>query len=171
MFTFASIVIKLNQVYISLGSNAGDRAAMLQQAIILLQQLGEVTTISSIYETTAWGNTDQPSFLNLVLLMQTKQTAINFMQELISIEKKMGRVRNQKWEARIIDLDILFFNDEVINETDLKVPHPFLHKRKFVLEPLAEIAPHLMHPVLKQQVLQLLEDCADKLSVNRLAHA
>ncbi len=171
MFTFASIAIKLNQVYLSLGSNAGNRAKMLQQAIELLLKVGEVQTVSSVYETAAWGNTNQPAFLNLVLLMQTKSGAQNFMKELISIEEKMGRVRNQKWESRIIDLDILFFNDEVIDETDLKIPHPFLHGRKFVLEPLAEIASHFVHPVLKKEVLQLLEDCADKLPVNRLVHA
>ncbi|MEI7801772.1 MAG: 2-amino-4-hydroxy-6-hydroxymethyldihydropteridine diphosphokinase [Bacteroidota bacterium] len=171
MFTFASILVKLNQVYLSLGSNVGNRTAMLQEAISLLSEVGEVEQISSFYETAAWGKTEQPAFLNLVLLMQTNLRAINFMQELIAIESRMGRIRNEKWEARMIDIDILFFNHEVINEKHLHVPHPFLQQRKFVLEPLAEIAPHFVHPVLKLEVLQLLKNCADTLSVNRLAHA
>ena len=171
MFTFAIIVKNLNRVYLSLGSNAGDRAVMLQQAMNELNRSGEVLQVSTVYETAAWGNTDQPNFLNLVLLMQTKQSAIHFMNELIAIETGMGRVRDKKWEPRIIDLDILFFNDEVINEKELMVPHPFLHERRFVLEPLAEIAPHLQHPVLKKEVLQLLHECSDSLKVNRLAHA
>lgn len=171
MFTFASIVVKLNQVYLSLGSNVGDRTAMLHEAITLLNRVGEVNQISSVYETAAWGKTEQPAFLNLVLLMQTKLSAINFMQQLIAIETGMGRIRNEKWEARMIDIDILFFNNEVINEKELQVPHPFLQQRKFVLEPLAEIAPRFVHPVLKLEVLQLLNNCTDNLPVNRLAHA
>ena len=171
MFTFASILVKLNQVYLSLGSNVGNRTAMLQEAISLLSEVGEVEQISSFYETAAWGKTEQPAFLNLVLLMQTNLRAINFMQELIAIESRMGRIRNEKWEARMIDIDILFFNHEVINEKHLHVPHPFLQQRKFVLEPLAEIAPHFVHPVLKLEVLQLLKNCSDTLFVNRLVHA
>ena len=163
--------MKLNQVYLSLGSNVGNRSAQLNKAIELLNKLGEVKTISSVYETAAWGNTNQPSFLNLVLLMVTNDGAGNFMKKLLLLEEKMGRIRNQKWEARIIDIDILYFNNEIINEEELIIPHPHLQYRKFVLEPLAEIAPDFVHLVLKRNSVQLLNDCNDKLQVKKILNA
>ena len=170
MFTFASIVVKLNQVYLSLGSNVGNRSEQLSKAIDFLKEKGEVKRISSVYETEAWGNTNQPSFLNLVLQMMTNFEAINFMKELLLIEEKMGRIRQNKWESRNIDIDILYFNNEIIDENELKIPHPYIHERKFVLEPLAEIAPDFVHPLLKLSSIEMLKACPDSLKVKRLSH-
>lgn len=162
--------MKLNQVYLSLGSNVGNRSEQLVKAIDLLEEKGEVKRISSVYETEAWGNTNQPSFLNLVLLMMANFESINFMKELLLIEEKMGRVRQTKWESRIIDIDILYFNNEIINKNELKIPHPYIHERKFVLEPLAEIAPDFVHPLLKLSSMEMLKACSDSLKVKRLVH-
>lgn len=163
--------MKMNQIYLSLGSNAGDRLAQLNNAIEFLKETVEVKIISSVYETAAWGNTNQPSFLNLVLLVLTNDAAGNFMNNLLLLEEKMGRVRHKKWEERIIDIDILYFNNEIITEENLIIPHPHLHERKFVLEPLAEIAPELLHPILKMNSVQLLHNCTDQLQVKKLQHA
>ena len=170
MFTFASIVVKLNQVYLSLGSNVGNRSEQLSKAIDFLKEKGEVKRISSVYETEAWGNINQPSFLNLVLQMMTNFKSIYFMKELLLIEEKMGRIRQNKWESRIIDIDILYFNNEIIDENELKIPHPYIHERKFVLEPLAEIAPDFVHPLLKLSSIEMLKACSDSLKVKRLSH-
>ena len=171
MFPFASIVVKLNLVYLSLGSNIGNRSEQLEKAINSLQEIGVVGKISSVYETAAWGNINQSSFLNLVLQMLTNIDALNFMNKLLFIEEKMGRVRKDKWEERIIDIDILYFNNEIINEEKLKVPHSYLYERKFVLEPLVEIAPDFIHPILNISSKEMLNRCADKLEVKRLLHA
>lgn len=165
------ITVKMNQVYLSLGSNVGSRSVQLQNAVDLLNETGLVKKISSVYETAAWGNTDQPSFLNLVLMMLTNNDSRNFMKQLLLIEEKMGRVRHQKWEARIIDIDILYFNAEIFQEESLIIPHPHLQERKFVLEPLAEIAPEFIHPILNLNSIQLLNQCPDKLQVKKLQHA
>ncbi len=161
----------LNQIYLSLGSNVGNRSEQLNKAIELLNESGGVKKISAVYETAAWGNTNQPPFLNLVLMMMTNDDSVNFMKKLLLIEEKMGRVRNQKWEARIIDIDILYFNSEIINDQELIVPHPHLQERKFVLEPLVEIAPDFIHPVLKLNSLELLNNCTDQLQIKKLQHA
>ncbi len=163
--------MKMNHVYLSLGSNVGDRWAQLHKTIEILNEDGAVKIVSSVYETAAWGNTNQPLFLNLVLLILTKDEAGNFMKKLLFTEEMMGRVRHQKWEARIIDIDILYFNNEIIIEHELIIPHPHLHERKFVLAPLAEIAPEFVHPVLKMNSVQLLNNCNDPLPVKKLQHA
>ena len=152
----------MNRAYILLGTNMGNKLAHLQMAIELmyLQNISLVQQ-SSIYKTAAWGNTNQDDFYNQVLAVETEISAENLLQTLLGIETKMGRTRNQKWEARIIDLDILYFNNEIIDTENLKVPHPYLHVRKFTLIPLTEIAANYIHPIFNKTNAVLLTNCSD----------
>lgn len=154
-------------IYISLGSNLGDREKNLRDANALLAQLPQTGFVkeSKIYTTAAWGKTDQPDFLNQVVAINTSLAPQQLMESLLQLEEKMGRVRNDHWGPRIIDMDILFYGDEVINTLTLHIPHPEMQHRNFVLVPLNEIAPELIHPVLKKSIAQLLTECSDKLTV------
>jgi 2-amino-4-hydroxy-6-hydroxymethyldihydropteridine diphosphokinase len=154
----------MNKAYLSLGSNRGDRMANLYRAIKLLADwAGTIAVISSFYETQPWKMMDETEFFNQVLLLETNLSAKQLMDIIIQIESVMGRVRTiAKYEPRTIDIDILFFNDEISNEEGLIIPHPLLQERRFVLEPLSEIAPDFIHPVFKKSILQLLTDCKDK---------
>jgi 2-amino-4-hydroxy-6-hydroxymethyldihydropteridine diphosphokinase len=145
-------------VYLSLGSNLGDRETHLREAIQRLQSVGPVQSISSFYETQPVEFTDQPWFLNCAVALETSSTPAQLMQQLLEIERAMGRQRLQKKGPRTIDLDILLFGDVVVNTTELAIPHPAMQHRRFVLKPLAEIAPDAKHPVLKKSVQQLLEE-------------
>jgi 2-amino-4-hydroxy-6-hydroxymethyldihydropteridine diphosphokinase len=157
----------MNKAFLLLGSNMGDRLANFKRAEHFLQEhVGKIIKCSSVYETASWGNTDQPDFLNEVLLIGTKLAAEQVMGKILIIENKMGRVRTQKNASRIIDIDILFFNDEVIETKDLVIPHPQIQNRNFVLYPLNELAPQLMHPVLKKTIHELLLNGSDTLAVN-----
>jgi 2-amino-4-hydroxy-6-hydroxymethyldihydropteridine diphosphokinase len=144
--------------YLSLGSNVGDRESQLREAIRRLGSIGRVQLVSSIYETEPVEFTDQPLFLNCVVALETSSTPAHLMQQLLAIEKAMGRERIQKKGPRAIDLDILLFGREVTNTPDLTIPHPGMEKRRFVLQPLAEIAPKLRHPLSGKSVQELLED-------------
>ena len=142
----------MSKAYLMIGGNLGDRKENLQQAIILIRKsCGPLIKISSLYETAAWGLVDQPSFLNQALEISTSLSAIELLSSILSIEKDMGRTRTEKLGPRLIDIDILFFNDEVHDLPHLKIPHPELQNRRFVLTPLAEIAAQLQHPVLKKK--------------------
>lgn len=155
-------------VYLLLGSNLGDRAAYLQQAIQHIEsRVGQLTIASGIYQTQSWGETDAPDYLNQVLLITTQLSARQVLNEILAIELQLGRERKEKWGSRTLDIDILFYGDEVINEPDLIVPHPQLHKRRFTLEPLAQIAPHFIHPVLQKSVGQLKNELTDTLDVKK----
>ena len=159
----------MNAAYILIGGNLGDRINNLAEARMNIEKdLGEIIKTSSIYETASWGITDQPDFLNQVLLVETTFSAEETMQLILSIENKMGRVRTEKNASRIIDIDILFFNDEIINQKDLTIPHPEIQNRKFALIPMNEIAPHFLHPVFKQSIQNLLSTSKDKLEVRPL---
>ena len=152
----------MNQAFILLGTNLGDKIANLQQAILSISaNLISIVSYSDIYETAAWGNTNQDNFFNQVIEVKTELSANDLLQTLLQIEIQMGRVRNQKWEARIIDLDILYFNHEIIDTENLKVPHPYLHVRRFTLAPLVQIAPQFLHPVFNKTNTALLENCSD----------
>ena len=161
----------MNRTYLLIGSNVGNRVNNIETATNLLeQQIGKIIKSSSVYETDAWGNTSQPDFLNQAILIETRLNAHKCMQQIFSIENKMGRVRIKKNDPRIIDVDILFFNDEIINEQDLIVPHPQIQNRKFVLIPMNELSPGFIHPVLNQTIGNLLSTCADPLQVRLLGH-
>lgn len=145
-------------VYLSLGSNIGDRAANIHDAVRRLEQFGEVRSFSSLYETSPVEVTDQPWFLNAAAQLQTQLPAEELMSVLLQIERDMGRHRTQPKGPRIIDIDILFYDDAQIHTADLDVPHPAMHLRKFVLVPLAEIAPNAVHPTLQKPVSTLLSE-------------
>jgi 2-amino-4-hydroxy-6-hydroxymethyldihydropteridine diphosphokinase len=142
--------------YLSLGSNLGDRDGQLRQAIRLLEAAGDVESVSSFYETEPVEVTDQPWFLNCAVALETEKTPEQLMAALLTIEGEMGRRRVQKKGPRSIDLDILLFEDEIIRLPNLTIPHPAMQQRRFVLEPLAEIAPEAQHPVLRKSVRELL---------------
>lgn len=146
----------------------GNSKAMLSKAVRFIEnKIGVVTRQSGLYATAAWGNTNQPEFLNQVLIIATKLSALQTMQTILSIEKKMGRIRTIKNAPRIIDIDILFFNKEIIEAAQLSIPHPQIQNRRFVLVPLNQLSPNLKHPVLKKTVHQLLIHCPDKLNVKK----
>ena len=159
----------MNSAYLLIGGNLGNRIENLTKAISAIEKdIGKIIKISTIYQTASWGITDQPDFLNQVLLVTTKFSAAETMQIILSVENKMGRIRTLKNASRIIDIDILFFNDEIINSRLLTIPHPEIQNRKFVLIPLNEIAPQLLHPVFKQSIQNLLSTSKDKLEVKPL---
>jgi 2-amino-4-hydroxy-6-hydroxymethyldihydropteridine diphosphokinase len=157
---------KMTSIYLCLGSNLGDRFKNILKALQTLKEAGfNIKKISSIYETSPWGKTNQPYFLNLVLKGETKLSPKGLLKKIKNIEKTFGRETAEKRGPRIIDIDILFYKEEIINTPFLKIPHPLLHKRVFVLIPLKEIAPHLIHPILKQTPNQMLNNLNDKGSV------
>lgn len=157
-----------NKVYLLIGGNLGDREAYLQGACNQLnERCGTITKTSGIYETAAWGFTDQPSFLNQAIELSTSLSAPGLLCEILSIEKLLGREREVKFGPRLIDIDILFYNTDVFKEEHLTIPHPELQNRQFALEPLNELAPELVHPVLGKTIAQLLQDCGDRLSVKK----
>ena len=156
----------MNTIILGLGGNLGNRTEHLATAGRLIKaRIGTPLRASKIYETAAWGIKNQPDFYNQVLEVQTDLPPRQVLQKLLKIEKDMGRVRERKWYTRLIDLDLLFYNQLIINEKGLIVPHPFLHERKFVLVPLAEIAPEFNHPVLQKTAVELLAVCPDPLTV------
>jgi 2-amino-4-hydroxy-6-hydroxymethyldihydropteridine diphosphokinase len=160
----------MNIAYLLIGGNLGNRSANLQKAIQLIEQnCGQVVQSSAIYETAAWGFTNQPAFYNQALKIETNNLPESFMQQLLLIEQEMGRIRTVKLGPRTIDLDMLFFNQLILNTELLVLPHPALTERRFVLLPLSEIAPNLVHPVFHKTIEQLLNDCPDKLNVQKLS--
>jgi 2-amino-4-hydroxy-6-hydroxymethyldihydropteridine diphosphokinase len=142
-------------VYLSLGSNVGDRAANLNLAIERLRALGEVIAVSSFYETEPVEFEAQPWFLNCAVQLDTEKMPKQLLAGILDVEQKMGRRRIQKKGPRVIDIDILLFGSSVVETKGLTIPHPAMHERRFVLEPLAEIAPELRHPALKRTVCEL----------------
>ncbi len=159
----------MNTTYLLLGSNIGDsKTNLIQAAHFIATEIGEIEKSSSIYSTKAWGNTDQADFLNQILIVNTKVDAFDMMDRILGIEKKMGRIRSVKNAPRVIDIDILFYNNEIINTKDLIIPHPLMQERKFVLIPLNEVSPHFIHPVLNKNTGQILSSCKDELTVNKI---
>ncbi|HEX7014251.1 MAG TPA: 2-amino-4-hydroxy-6-hydroxymethyldihydropteridine diphosphokinase [Cyclobacteriaceae bacterium] len=158
-----------NRIFLLLGSNLGDTAANLSLAQEeIASRVGVIDAASSRYRTAPWGKPDQPFFLNQVVQINTELNAQELLDGINAIESSMGRVRRVKWEARIIDIDILFYGDEIIHNGRLDIPHPGIPFRRFTLEPLAELSPQFIHPELKKSVSTLLMECPDHSEVERL---
>ena len=158
--------MKANQIYLHTGTNLGNREANLKRANEwIVQEIGPIEKASSVYRTKAWGITDQPDFLNQALLVSTHLSPFELLEKIQDIERRMGRAREIKWGERIIDIDILFYNDEIIDTENLTIPHPYLHYRNFVLLPLMDIAPGLLHPGFGLTVAELYANSEDKLLV------
>ncbi len=156
----------MNISYLLIGGNEGDRPAHLAAARAeIAASAGPVLQSSSIYETAPWGKAGQPDFLNQALEISTHLDASSLMKTMLRIEEGMGRRRLEKYGPRIIDIDILFFNDAFIREAGLVIPHPEIPNRRFVLTPMEEIAPSWRHPVLNKTIAELLADCTDPLEV------
>lgn len=156
----------MSGIYLLLGSNIGRRLKNLERAKELIISNGiTIRKESQVYETAAWGNEDQEAFLNQVIEVETKKSPQRLLQITQMIENEMGRVRYEKWGKRLIDIDILYFNELVFQENDLSLPHPGIADRRFTLVPLVEIAPELLHPELSKTQTQLLDECPDSLQV------
>ena len=151
-----------NICYLGLGSNLGNRLINIQKAISKLKSNDKIRVIkiSSIKDTKPWGNKDQPDFLNCILEIETSLDPIKLLKTCFIIETMVGRFRNEKWEPRIIDIDILFYGNEIVDEENLIIPHPLIHKREFVLGSLNEICPDLVHPILKESITNIFKEFA-----------
>jgi 2-amino-4-hydroxy-6-hydroxymethyldihydropteridine diphosphokinase len=156
----------MNQVVFILGGNLGDRLRLIEGSVeLMVSHFGPITRKSSIFETAAWGGKSNGNYLNQVLVFNTSFFPEEILDVILEIELKMGRTRGEKWGDRTMDIDILYFGNEKFQSERLTIPHPFLQERRFVLEPLAEILPDFVHPVLNKTNLELLENCLDKSSV------
>lgn len=154
--------------YLLTGSNQGSSVHLLKEARTKVgEQGGKITKESGIYKTEPWGNPNQPAFLNQVLRIETALSPHALLQKVLGIESEMGRTRSIQWEPRLIDIDILFY-DDLILQGNLNIPHPLLQNRRFVLVPLDEIAPEFVHPLLKKTVAALLAECPDNGIVEKL---
>lgn len=159
----------LNTVYLLTGSNMGDSRACLEKAADLLGEVaGRVVERSPVYRTAPWGYTDQQDFYNQVLCLETALTPEGLLKAILEAEAMLGRRREEKWGPRIIDIDILFYGNRVVESSRLHIPHPMLHLRRFTLAPLNDLAPGLVHPVLNKTVSQLLDECPDQGLVEKL---
>jgi len=158
----------MNKVYLLIGGNMGDRMANLDNALNLMESnLGKITLLSSRYETAAWGFTEQPHFLNQAVLLQTHFLANDLMLAILNIEKALERERSIPLGPRILDIDIIYFNEEIIDNISVTIHHPKMTARRFVLLPLVEIAPDYIHPILLKSNSVLLKECGDSLAVNK----
>ena len=160
---------KLYKTYLLLGGNLGNRAENLAEAIALIaNSVGEILKKSAVYETDAWGSEiPQPAHLNQAVLVATELEPQTLLEELQNIENKLGRTRQVVWGNRTIDIDIIFFDNTIMNTASLIIPHPRMQNRKFVLVPLADIALEIVHPIFQENVAKLLLECSDKLEVKK----
>ena len=154
--------------YLSLGSNLGDRAANLREAVAQLEAAGPLLAVSALYEAQPVDVPDQPWFLNCVVAIETEKTPRELLQCALRVEATMGRLRMREKGARNIDIDVVLFGDCVVDEPGLKIPHTAMHRRRFVLEPLDEIAPGVRHPALGKTARELLAELDDEQTVRRL---
>lgn len=158
-----------NTSYLLIGGNLGKRFLNLQKAKIEIgKRIGKINIESSIYETAAWGVEEQPDFLNQVLEVSTELSPKELLAEIHIIEAILERKRLRKWGTRTMDIDILFYESQIINTPNLKIPHPYLHLRRFTLVPLCDLIPDFVHPVLQKTVKELLEECGDELEVRKV---
>jgi len=164
----------MNEVYLCLGGNLGNCLVTFGQVCMQIgRTVGNITQQSSLYQSQAWGMEGAPDFFNQVIKVETKISAEELLIFLLEIEKKLGRERTETttYQSRLIDIDVLFFNKKIVKTETLEIPHPRLHLRKFVLEPLNEIAPHFIHPILNKSISELLKSCPDTGQVKKLVHA
>lgn len=158
----------MNNAYLLIGGNLDDRLANIHEATRrIATSCGKISKKSSIYETAAWGPITQNDFLNQVLLLETNLNPTDLINTLLSIEKEMGRERTISMGPRTIDIDILYYNNEIISEPNLEIPHPRIQDRRFVLVPLVELAPEMKHPILQLTHNELLTQCSDNLPVHK----
>lgn len=157
----------MQKVYLGLGSNKGERISFIEKAVAEIESLPgtEIFIKSDIYETEPWGNTEQDDYLNTVIGIRTEIAAEDLLFELKRIEKQIGRMGNKKWSEREIDIDILFYGNEIIENENMTVPHGQIENRRFVLVPMNEIAPDHIHPVFKKSISELLGSTTDNLKV------
>jgi 2-amino-4-hydroxy-6-hydroxymethyldihydropteridine diphosphokinase len=155
----------MHQVVLGLGGNMGDRLSLLKKAGKLLSQQMKLKVESSVYQTSAWGGNSKLPYLNQVMVMNTLLSAEDCLDFILRVENQLGRERTLKWGDRTMDIDILYYDDDIINTERLKVPHPELAERNFVLVPLAEILPKYVHPELKKNSITLMNECKDNLGV------
>ena len=154
--------MKVNNLYLLLGTNLGERNQNLKNALAKIEEkIGVITSLSSIYETAAWGKTDQPNFLNQAICVKTSLKPLEVLAQTQKIENVLGRTKTEHWGERIIDIDILYFADKIFETENLQIPHPFIQSRRFTLIPLTEIAAEFIHPKLKKTNAKLLEICED----------
>ena len=158
----------INGIFLLLGGNLGDTADIFRKAIKILSADVDIVRSSSLYRTSAWGNTDQPDFLNQVLEVKSSLNASDLLKLVLKTEEQLGRSRKEKWGPRLIDIDILYYGQQVIQQTNLQVPHPQIENRRFTLLPLCEIAAEFIHPVHKKSQQWLLAHCKDTLPVLKL---
>ena len=159
----------MQDLYLLLGSNLGDRQAYLADARKRIDdQLGKIENMSSLYETASWGKTEEPPYINQVIHLQSALKPAQILNTVISIEKELGRERLEKWGSRIIDIDILFYGEQIINEPSLIIPHPHLHLRRFTLAPLNELIPNFIHPFLEKSINDLYCSLKDNLAVTKI---
>jgi 2-amino-4-hydroxy-6-hydroxymethyldihydropteridine diphosphokinase len=159
----------MNIAYLLIGGNEGDRSAYLMETSRRMETPDtRIIRRSSLYETAAWGKTDQAAFLNQALILETSLDAPALMQKLLALEEEMGRVRTERYGSRTIDIDILFFNSDIIRLPWLTIPHPEVANRRFALVPMDEIAAGYIHPILRKTIHELLTQCPDKLDVKKL---
>jgi 2-amino-4-hydroxy-6-hydroxymethyldihydropteridine diphosphokinase len=160
----------MNTAFLLIGGNLGNRAEALHRAkAAIAQTCGTITSESAVYETAAWGLNEQPHFLNQALALQTFSKPHTLLHCLLDVEKSLGRLREKKWGPRLIDIDILLFDDFVIHTPGLTIPHPELQNRRFALTCLVDIAPQVMHPLFKKSIRTLLEECPDPLAVQKFS--
>lgn len=156
------------EVILHLGSNVGYKEINLELALIMVDNhIGPISQTSSLYTTAAWGVEDQEEFLNQAVIVHSALKPVQVLEAIQLIESKMGRKRDQHWGPRIIDVDILFYDDDIIDIPHLKIPHTQLSKRNFVLQPLMELCPDKVHPQLGKTIRQLAEECEDQLAVQK----
>lgn len=152
-------------VVLILGGNLGDREELINQAVKSISEKNRLVASSAIYETQAWGNVAKGNFLNQVIQVETSVSPQKLLEKIQTIEEKLGRKRTETWGDRTMDIDILYFGNEVINTPELTIPHRFIQDRRFVLAPLAEILPDMIHPILGKSNRTLLEECKDPCEV------
>lgn len=164
------MILDKGNVYLLLGSNLGDKKGLINKAVCEMEKrIGSIVAKSSYYQTAAWGKTDQPEFLNLAVHIKTLGSPLTVLHQALAIENELGRIRFEKWGSRLIDIDVILYDDLVVDiPNELQIPHPEMANRRFVLQPLAEIAGHVIHPVTKKSVSEMLISLEDQLKVSEI---